>query len=110
MVRLILRNLIANAIKFFLSGHKILIKSFKVAENIAKIWIEDSGVRMTVETIERLFNKETLYSTVGTKKEQGTGLGLILSQKYVEKHNGKIWIDSELGKGSTFKINLPVPI
>ena len=110
MARLILRNLIANAIKFSLSKGKVLIKAYKVSDNMAEIWIEDSGVGMTTETIERLFNKETLYTTVGTKKEKRTGLGLILSQEYVEKHGGKIWIESELGRGSTFKITLPMPI
>ena len=76
-------------------------------EGETEIWVQDFGMGMPSETVQKLFNKENFYTTVGTKKEKGTGLGLILTQKYVEKHGRRIWIESEPGRGSIFKFSIP---
>ena len=63
---------------------------------------------MTEETINKLFRIDVNITSEGTNKEKGTGLGLILCKEFIEMHNGKIWVESEVGKGSTFWFNLPV--
>ena len=69
----------------------------------------DNGVGISPENIKKLFRIDVHYSTSGTSEEQGSGLGLILCREFVEKHSGKIWIESEgKGKGTTFRFTLPV--
>jgi len=107
MIQTILRNLISNAIKFTNSNGKITMYSMKI-DNFIEIVVSDNGVGMNEETSTKLFSLETNESTIGTANEKGTGLGLILCKEFVEKHGGKIWVESELGKGSAFKFTLPV--
>ena len=71
-----------------------------------EIAISDTGVGINSQDINKLFRTDITYSTIGTRQETGTGLGLILCQEFVEKHGGKIWVESELGKGSRFYIRL----
>ena len=66
----------------------------------------DSGVGMTHEQVEKLFKIGEGYSTKGVDGEKGTGLGLILCKEFVEKNGGKIWVESEVGKGSKFTFSL----
>jgi signal transduction histidine kinase len=65
---------------------------------------------MTKETIAKLFRIDANQSTPGTENEKGTGLGLVLCKEFIEKHGGKIWVESESGKGSTFKFSIPLDI
>ncbi len=67
-----------------------------------KITIADNGVGIPENSINKLFSLSGKFSTRGTNNEEGTGLGLILCKEFVEKHGGKIWVESELGKGSKF--------
>jgi signal transduction histidine kinase len=73
----------------------------------AEISVSDTGIGMTNETMAKLFRIDANLSTRGTENEKGTGLGLFLCKEFVEKHRGKIWAESESGKGSVFKLVLP---
>ncbi|MGE4434214.1 MAG: histidine kinase N-terminal 7TM domain-containing protein [Bacteroidales bacterium] len=106
MVSTVLRNLITNAIKFTNTDGKIVI-STKVDNNEWSISVRDNGVGMTKDKIERLFRIEENSSTLGTQNEKGTGLGLILCKEFIQKHGGKIFVKSEIGKGSEFSFTIP---
>lgn len=106
MLNTVLRNLITNAIKFTNQGGKITLDAI-YENNEINISVSDSGVGMNSETINKLFRIDTKVSALGTNNETGTGLGLILCKEFVEKHGGKIWVESEIGKGSTFYFSLP---
>ncbi|MGV8944953.1 MAG: transporter substrate-binding domain-containing protein [Lutibacter sp.] len=106
MLKTILRNLISNATKYSRSNGEIYISAVQNKNNI-EITISDNGVGMSEETQNKLFKIDTNITTTGTANEKGSGLGLILCKEFVEKHGGKIWAKSELGKGSSFVFSLP---
>lgn len=99
-------NLVNNAIKFTPEEGKIVV-NVEDQQNSVEITVADNGVGMTPETIDKLFKVGESISTKGTLNEKGTGLGLIICKEFVEKNGGTISVESELGKGSTFIINLP---
>jgi len=105
MISTILRNLISNAIKFTNQGGEIAISAEKTAKEIF-ISVSDNGMGIAPERLEKLFSIGKSDSTLGTNKEKGTGLGLILCKEFVESHGGKIWVESKQGKGSTFYVTL----
>lgn len=107
MLSTVIRNLISNAIKFTHENGKIAIKA-RVAGPMVEISVIDNGIGIPEENIRLLFHIESNISTKGTSYESGTGLGLILCKEFVEKHKGKIWVESEEGKGSEFKFTIPV--
>ncbi|MDE5419791.1 PAS domain-containing sensor histidine kinase [Labilibaculum sp. DW002] len=106
MINTILRNLITNAIKFTNSGGEVSI-STKQSEKELIVSVADNGVGMKKEDIDKLFRIDYCHTEKGTNKEAGTGLGLLLCKEFVEIHKGKIWLESELGKGSVFKFSIP---
>jgi len=106
MISTILRNLISNAIKFTQKGGEIKIFA-EYRENEILITVMDNGIGIESGRIENLFRIDKSNSTTGTSNEQGTGLGLILSKEFVEKHGGKIWAESKQGKGTVFYFTLP---
>jgi len=71
-------------------------------------YVKDNGIGITEKFLKKLFKIEEHFTTTGTKKEKGTGLGLILCKEFIEKHGGRIWVESEAGIGSTFYFILPV--
>lgn len=105
MLNTILRNLLSNAVKFTYDGGKILISAVET-DGLIEITVADNGVGMDQKTLSGLFKIETSSSSVGTAKEKGTGLGLIICRDFIEKHGGRIWVTSELGKGSRFSFTL----
>lgn len=107
MITTVIRNLLTNAIKFTKTNGNIKISvDRKNYDFIVKV--SDNGVGISKENIEKLFKIESKFQTKGTNNEIGTGLGLILCKEFVELHYGKIWVESELGKGSTFMFTIPV--
>lgn len=106
MLTAILRNLISNAIKFSYNNSFIRVSSKDYAD-YTEFSVMDNGVGISAENIKKLFRIDIHHSTTGTSDEQGSGLGLILCREFVEKHNGKIWVESEINKGSTFKFTVP---
>jgi len=107
MISTVMRNLISNAIKFTPKGGQVKVE-VEVEDSQVIISVSDTGIGMKPETIEKLFKIETSFTTRGTENEKGTGLGLLLCKEFIEKHEGKIWVESEEGKGSTFSFSLPV--
>jgi two-component system sensor histidine kinase/response regulator len=102
----VFRNLINNAIKFTHINGSIHI-ACKAADGGLKVSIQDSGIGMSQEAIEKIFEKNQHFTSSGTENEQGTGLGLMLVKDFVRKNNGSIGVESQLGKGTTFSIILP---
>jgi PAS domain S-box-containing protein len=106
LLKTILRNLISNSIKYCKEGGTIELSSIE-EENIIRITLKDSGVGMSPSQIANLFKLSVNNSTIGTKNEKGTGLGLILCKEFMDKHQGKIEIESTVGNGSTFHLIFP---
>lgn len=107
MLNSIIRNLIANAVKFTYKGGMVIVKAHKDEQGMINISISDTGIGISSELREKLFKIEEKVGRKGTDGEQSTGLGLMLCKEFVEKHSGKIWVESEEGKGSTFNFTLP---
>ena len=104
----IIRNLVSNAVKFTRIGGKINISAFKKQDNPIEINISDTGIGMSADLKNRLFILNEKINRKGTEGEPSSGLGLLLCKEFIEKHGGKIWAESEEGKGSTFSFTLPV--
>jgi signal transduction histidine kinase len=107
MLKIVLRNLVSNAIKFTDKNGAINISAEENSGNVI-ISVSDNGVGITPDNLAKLFDISEVITTKGTEKETGTGLGLLLCNEFVEKHGGKIWVESEVGKGSDFKFTLPI--
>ncbi len=107
MLKTILRNLISNAIKFTNNNGEIKVIAEQNSNNIT-ITVSDNGVGIENNIISKLWDVSEKYSSKGTAGEKGSGLGLSLCKEFVEKHGGKIWVESEVGKGSDFKFTLPL--
>lgn len=105
MVKTVVRNILFNALKYTPSGGNIQIY-FKITENTVCLFVKDSGIGISNNAQAKLFKADTHFSTLGTDKERGTGLGLMLSKDFIEMNNGKISVESTQGEGSTFKICL----
>ena len=99
----VIMNLLNNAIRYSLPGGNIVIKLARV-ENEIRFEISDSGPGIAKEDIDKLFNE---YVRLTAERKEGTGLGLYISKKIIELHKGKIWVESELGRGSTFIFTIP---
>jgi signal transduction histidine kinase len=105
MLNTILRNLVSNAIKFTPKGGTVTVYENGIKDTVT-ICVSDNGVGMDLKTANNLFNANKVQSTYGTEGEQGTGLGLLLCKEFVEKHGGKIWVESEVGVGTKFWFSL----
>ena len=106
LISIVVRNLIANAIKFTPENGTITV-GIEQDESQTLISITDTGIGISPNRIENLFEDSSFETTYGTNNEKGSGLGLKLCKYFVEQHNGKIWIESEVEKGSSFIFSIP---
>ena len=109
MIQIVVRNILNNAIKFCNENCEIHITAVYKTDGFIELCIEDNGVGMSESTLKKMFNGEG-SSTRGTMNEKGTGLGLVICKEFIEKNDGKLIVKSELGKGSSFYIYLPVDV
>jgi PAS domain S-box-containing protein len=106
MLKTILRNLVSNAIKFTSYDGHIDITAQQTDRHVT-ISVLDNGTENTPEYLKKMFSSTDIHTTLGSAEEKGTTLGLLLCKEFVEKHGGKIWVDSRDGKGSEFKFTIP---
>ncbi len=106
-VKQVLLNLLSNAVKFTPEGGRISLKASRT-DGAVEIAVTDTGVGIAPEDQAAIFEEFRQVGNDETRKQEGTGLGLTLAKKFVELHRGRIWVESELGRGSTFTFTLPV--
>ena len=106
-IKQILLNLLSNAVKFTPEGGRISIQA-RQANGAVEISVSDTGIGISPQDQERIFEEFRQVDGDYAHKSEGTGLGLTLAKKFVELHGGKIWVESEVGKGATFTFTLPV--
>ena len=107
MITSVIQNIVTNAIKFTPKGGQVKVSASSESTKL-KVVVSDTGVGMNEEQLSKLFRLDKASSSKGTDEETGTGLGLIIAREFIEKHNGKIWAESELGKGSKFCFDIPL--
>jgi len=107
ILQTIIRNLVSNAIKFTPKGGQVFISAKSLSDNSVEVSIKDTGIGIDKIMIDNLFRLDVNTSRKGTEGETSTGLGLIICKDFIEKHKGKLRIESEKGKGSTFYFTLP---
>jgi signal transduction histidine kinase len=106
-IKQILLNLLSNAVKFTPEGGRITLKAV-LTDGSVQISVSDTGVGIAPEDQEAIFEEFRQVGSDEGRKREGTGLGLTLTKKFVEMHGGKIWVESEVGTGSTFTFSLPM--
>ncbi|MFN3270813.1 MAG: sensor histidine kinase, partial [Candidatus Kapaibacteriota bacterium] len=111
IITTVLRNLLSNAIKFSYRNSKVYLQIENFYDgNIPslRVSVRDEGIGIPKEVRDKLFKIEHNISRPGTEKEHGTGLGLVLCDELIKIHSGKIWVESEEGKGTTFTFTIPI--
>jgi two-component system sensor histidine kinase/response regulator len=103
----VLRNLVSNGVKFTQEGGIVEVTS-QMGENSLAIIVRDSGVGIPDKVLPNLFRLDEKHSTLGTNEERGTGLGLPLVKDYVQQNGGRIEVKSAVGKGTVFRVIVPI--
>jgi PAS domain S-box-containing protein len=106
MINIVIRNLISNAIKFTPNNGQITVNA-KESDDFIEVSVSDTGIGIPERLLSKLFILGEKTSRKGTNGESSSGIGLILSKEYIEKHKGSLWVESTEGKGSTFYFKLP---
>lgn len=107
MLNTVFRNLISNAIKFTnISGEIIISTQLALEDDKIEIWVQDDGIGMSDDIVNSIFNLNRQYTSLGTSNEKGTGLGLFICKEMIAQNNGRIWVESKLGHGTCFKLEL----
>lgn len=107
IVQTVFRNLLNNAIKFTPQNGRIQLNA-RIMDKYVRVNVTDNGIGLSEEDMKKLFRIDINTSTIGSAKEKGTGLGLILCKELLEKCEGKIWVESQLNIGSTFYFTIPL--
>jgi PAS domain S-box-containing protein len=107
MLHTVIRNLLSNAIKFTPVGGKVTVSAATAENKLIVISVKDTGIGMNDEMRNNIFRIDVKTKRPGTQGEPSTGLGLLLCKEFIERHGGKIRVESEVGKGSTFSFTLP---
>lgn len=107
VLKTVLRNLISNAIKFSHHGSKVVLMA-EANDDKVIISVCDTGIGISPERQQQMWDDHQSSTTFGTAHEQGTGTGLMICKELIEKHDGKIWVESNVDQGCTFKIELPI--
>ncbi len=105
-LRQILINLLNNAIKFTEKGGKLDVLA-KQKDGFVEVCVKDTGIGISKENLNKIFDKFFQVDATTTRKYSGSGVGLTISKNIIEKHGGNIWVESELGKGTTFFFTIP---
>lgn len=112
MINTVIRNLVSNAVKYTKEGGNIILHTKKITgkknKQFVKFSVKDDGIGISEENISKIFNSKKFFSTYGTNKEKGTGIGIILIKDFVEKHKGYLEIESESNKGTEISVFLPL--
>ncbi|MDB5061019.1 MAG: yycG 1, partial [Mucilaginibacter sp.] len=103
----VINNFLSNAVKYSPKGTNIEVSCNKI-KGMLEVGIRDEGQGISVPDQEKLFNRYYRVQNVETQHISGFGLGLYLSAEIIHQHNGKVWVESEIGKGSTFYFSLPI--
>ena len=104
-IRQVVINLLSNAVKFTPEGGNVIVSSARVNGEV-RVSVSDTGPGIAADDQARIF-EDFQQTDLGARQLEGTGLGLALSKKLIELHGGRIWVESELGKGSMFTFALP---
>jgi signal transduction histidine kinase len=108
MISTVVRNFLSNSIKFTPPGGRVVLAAGP-RNGFVEVAVSDTGIGIAKKDLAKLFRIDVHYSTKGTEEEAGSGLGLLLCKEFVEKHDARISVESEPGRGSTFKFTLPRP-
>jgi signal transduction histidine kinase len=108
-IDVVIRNLTTNALKFTNTNGNVWYTVEKQSSHII-VSVNDDGIGIPKDKVDKIFDSYNKEISIGTKGEKGTGIGLILSKYFVNKNGGALWVDSEPGKGSSFKFSLPIEI
>ncbi|OFY44257.1 MAG: hypothetical protein A2X18_01200 [Bacteroidetes bacterium GWF2_40_14] len=106
MLQTIIRNIVSNAVKFTAKNGKVNIEARTTTRNSVEISVSDTGIGMSSSMVDNLFRLGSQTNRTGTDGEPSTGLGLIICKEFIDKQGGKIWVESEEGKGSVFFFTL----
>ena len=107
LLKTVFRNLVTNAIKFTNEGGEVIV-STSVVDGYRQFDVTDTGVGIELDKMLKMFESAQGFTSLGTKSEKGSGLGLMLCKDILEKIGGRIWVESELGQGSVFKFRVPL--
>jgi signal transduction histidine kinase len=106
-VKQVLLNLLSNAVKFTPDGGRVDLTA-TAAKDVITIAVSDTGIGIAPEDQAAIFEEFRQVGREDARTQEGTGLGLTLAKKFVELHGGRIWVQSQVGQGSTFTFTLPV--
>jgi signal transduction histidine kinase len=103
----VISNLVDNSIKFTPPGGQVWVTVWQEGDQV-RLSVRDTGIGIAPEEIRKIFDRFYQVDSSATRRAGGVGLGLYISQEIVRQHGGRIWVESELGRGSTFYISLPI--